>query len=206
MQFLQKLSTEQLSTARVAIDMYGFCQLHGALDAKGHQVLLNEANLEFDGCCFSQSRSAIAYEAFLADLGPGADSYLRSRAVLILLKKLFGRQYMPVPSKSCFTYYFGGGHLAPHLDDIPGEHAVSMLTYLIVDSKATGAERPALDVYSRGSILPGKRRARIWTSSASVVLGYGAEVWHGRPPLRSEEIVVMINGSYCLDRRTGFNP
>lgn len=156
-----------------------------------------EALSQFESGCYSTQRDGVEYEAYLADFGAAAQDFLESESIQRLFLALIGQRYRLDPEKSCYTYYFGGGHLAPHLDDITGEQAVSALTYLIVDSKADElSTEPGLDIYQRSTTKPGVRERRIPTRAASMVIGFGAETWHGRAPLCDDETIVMINGSY----------
>lgn len=201
MNYFRHLTNDDFMSAHDSVEDHGFCKIDAAINESALAPLLNEARLNFGESQFSKSDSGLTYEAYLSDLGPLAESYLRSTQTTLLLTTIFGGTYRLVPEKSCFTYYFCGGHLNPHLDEIPGERAVSMLTYLIVESRKKSPRSPTLDIYSRGTPNPGKQRTRIRTSAASLVMGYGAEVWHGRKRLRTGEVIVMINGSYRLDSK-----
>jgi hypothetical protein len=196
MNFFRPLDSGRSLDARASLDLFGFCAFPDLLDSEGHEALRLEALAQFESGCFSESREGLAYEAYLGDLGPRALEYLTSKTTLNLLETFTGRNYRLVTEKSCFTYYFEGGHLAPHLDDIPGAVSVSLLTYLLVTTPDETVDRSALDIYSRDAQAPGKKRTSITTTPASVILGYGAEVWHGRTMLAPDQVVVMINGSY----------
>jgi hypothetical protein len=162
---------------------------------------------QFDSAYYSSSRAGLEYEAYIADFGPAANGFLNSAAMQSLLEAVVRGRYALDSSKSCYTYYFGGGHLAPHLDDIPGQRPISVLTYLLA---AGDGEHPDsglnLDVYERMVPVPGARQCRIATRETSIVLGYGTEVWHGRRALRSEEKVIVMNGSYALRNDSHCNP
>jgi Rps23 Pro-64 3,4-dihydroxylase Tpa1-like proline 4-hydroxylase len=182
------------------LESIGFCEVAAALDPEGLERLRAEAVRQFENVYYSRSDEGLAYQAYIADFGPEATTYLNSPRMLSLLRSLCGRAYRLENSKSCYTYYLEGCYLAPHRDVIPGERAISVLTYLWAEGDSgSPTSGLRLDIFGPRGNTHGSITASIATREGSLVLGYGTEVWHGRPPLAPSERVIVINGSYSVD-------
>jgi Rps23 Pro-64 3,4-dihydroxylase Tpa1-like proline 4-hydroxylase len=173
----------------------GFCEFPDALGREKFERLRREAIDQFDHAFFSESRDGLVYEAYIADFGPEAKAYLGSPDMQDLLTGLIGRPYALDAGKSCFTYYLEGGFLEPHLDDIAGEEPLSVLTYLWAgsDDPARHDSGLKLNLYQAGN----EPSFVFQTREASLLIGFGTRVRHGRPRLRASEKVIVINGSFA---------
>lgn len=198
--YLRDMSGAEFNGAKSALDVDGFCEIRGAVTDDSLEALRGEAVRQFEQAYYSKHGTGLAYEAYIADFGPVAHAYLDSPEMRALLLDVVGGSYRADRTKSCYTYYLEGCFLAPHVDTIAGKKAVSVLTYLWVEGdgnhRDTGLK---LDIYGRSGGAPGDVIASIPTREASIVIGYGREVWHGRPFLRSVEKVIVITGSFSSD-------
>jgi len=198
-EYLRDPPPEAMVAIRDQLDAIGFCEVPQALIPEGFQQLRAEAVAQLDTAVHSRNQAGLAYEAYIADLGPKASSYTTCPPTLRFLQLVFGRTYVLDQSKSCYTYYVEGCYLAPHRDVIAGDKAISVLTYLWAegnrDNAATGLR---LDIFSGKPGEPGVLATSIPTREGSLIMGYGTDIWHGRPRLGASEKVIVINGSYSV--------
>lgn len=198
-EYLTPIDSKRRDEALLSLAELGFCSLDGVLSSEGHQRLKVEAIAQLNHAHLSRSDSVATSGAYLSDLGTEALKYLNSSVMGALLKELVGDEYRLDKTTSCYTYYSEGGYISPHLDLISGGRPISVLTYLLVVGDVSSDNSGLhLDVYKRSPDHPTSQRARIPTREASIVIGYGTEVFHGRSPLRSEERLIMMNGSFAL--------
>lgn len=183
-------------SARHQLSHCGFCLLLNFLEPRLLDDLREEAVGAFENALFSQRDGDLAYEAYMADLGPVARHYLQSQVMLDLVKSLTGFDYELVGGRSCYTYYLEGGFLSPHLDRIEGDKPFTVLTYIWVEDAQIGGGGLYLDVYSeRSSAL--SPFVSIPTLEGSVVLGHGSMVRHGRQRLSEKQKLIVVNGSFA---------
>lgn len=136
-----------------------------------------------------------------ADLGPVGREFLMAPETLTLLARVAGAALQPSLEASCYTYYEGpGDFLAPHLDR-PGACAFTLIVYLSTRWPADAEPGPGLElrVFAPGDDAgAGEPRAVLPTRDNVLVLGRGADVPHGRPPLAAGEQVVALTSCYAV--------
>jgi len=144
-----------------------------------------------------------AHSNWRANLGPVALDFLSAPETLALLAQVAGGPLVLSHEASCFTYYdTPGDFLAPHVDR-PDACAFTLIVYLAACWPASAEPGPGLELRifaPDDDGAEGAPRMVLKTRDNVLVVGRGAEVPHGRPPLAPGEQVVALTACYAFAR------
>lgn len=196
---LRSFTQDELTRARQALTEVGFCEIENAFRTRALDHLQSEAIDQYDNSYHASYKAARAdelqYEADIADFGVEASAYHLDAGLHALLRELTGRQFTLRPEKSCFTYYTEGCFLGVHRDDIDGPSPISVISYFW-SSGPVEAVGLKLDLHADGNRPTPSPISSIPTRVASILVGFGTRVWHGRPMLGPNEKVIASTGSF----------
>ena len=191
------ITNAQLNCLRSDIERVGFGYLDNPLADGPLASLRREALAQRAGARRACDDGAISYCGYLADLGATAIATLTGPRVGGLLHGLFGRRFALTRGSSCYTYYEAGDFLSAHRDGAD-DCEVTLLIYLEAvspDPEAAGSGlQLRIHVDQGGS--PGAISESIGTRVNRLVVGRGAQIWHGRPTLNEGERVSLLSACF----------
>jgi len=195
------ITSAQLNCLRSDIERVGFGYLDNPLADGQVASLRREAAAQRAGARRACDDGAVSYRGYLAELGAIAIGTLTGPPVGGLLDALFGRHLVLARNSSCYTYYEAGDFLSAHRDD-GDDCEVTVLIYLEAvspDPEAVGSGlQLRIHVDQGGS--PGAISQSIGTRANRLVVGRGAQIWHGRPTLNEGERVSLLSACFSQMR------
>ncbi|MEJ2646348.1 MAG: 2OG-Fe(II) oxygenase family protein [Gammaproteobacteria bacterium] len=190
-----------MNCLRSDIERVGFGYLDNPLADGQVASLRREAAAQRAGARRACDDGAVSYRGYLAELGAIAIGTLTGPPVGGLLDALFGRHLVLARNSSCYTYYEAGDFLSAHRDD-GDDCEVTVLIYLEAvspDPEAAGSGlQLRIHVDQGGS--PGAISQSIGTRANRLVVGRGAQIWHGRPTLNEGERVSLLSACFSQMR------
>jgi hypothetical protein len=180
----------------------GFAHVTCALDADVVGRLRAEATKRRVTALRAHGDADVPYRAHVAAMGAKARRLLSSAAMRRFLDDVFEAPLELSPDASCYTYYAMGDHLGLHRDR-PDACIATMILYL--DVRTVGPRQPptpgmCLRVFGTEKPAPTEApTAIIPTEAGTLVVGWGAKVWHQRLPLGPGESVAAL--TMCFRRR-----
>jgi Tfp pilus assembly protein PilF len=192
------LDAEVQASMRATIASVGFSSHPAALTADLLAKMSAEAEAQLASAWGRAEGETVAHCNRRADLGPVARDFLTAPETLQLLEALVGAPVVPSFEASCYTYYEGpDDFLAPHLDR-PDACTYTLIVYLQVLWPPGDDPSPGLELQVFASETAKVPQARLPTRPNVLVVGRGAQVWHGRPRLRAGEQVVALTACYAV--------
>ena len=144
----------------------------------------------------------IVYSADIAPLGPKAQVFLKSAQLANTFRVLTGHRHNLTEHMSCITVYASGDQLSPHIDQPANDCGLTCILYLSCKSP----EPLSSDTGLRLQVYGWAQRSihetpvlEIPSVSGRMVIGKGAQVWHGRPPLQNAESVMALTSCFHRD-------
>lgn len=183
---------------RARLSAVGFVALEHALDDDLFRRLQEEAGRQRLAAVRADGNDEVPYRAHIADLGAVAREFLVNEGIAGLLAEAFGERLVLSEDASCYTYYGEGDRLGLH-QDRPQACAATIILYLAVQGVSAGHPESGLSlrVFGETRPQPGTPPAAIVPSrTGTLVLGWGAKVWHERPRLCGGEAVAALTSCY----------
>lgn len=198
--YAELLDARMRAAMREAVEAIGFAAFAPALDDTLVLDMNAEAEAQRAGAWGRAEGETVDHRNRRADLGPVARRFLTSPETLRLLADVVGADLIPSYEASCYTYYDGpDDFLAPHLDR-PGACAYTLIVYLHAAWPERTDPGPGMALQVFADATATAPTARFPTRPNVLVVGRGAEVWHGRAPLADGERVVALTACYALAR------
>ena len=150
----------------------------------------------------AKNDDTIKYSANISSPGPKALKFLTSVQLSNTFHDLTGDRYNLTEHMSCITVYTTGDLLSPHIDQPASDCDITCILYLSCKSPAPSSPDTGLRLQVYGMDQQSIRETpvlEIPSVSGRMVIGKGAQVWHGRPPLRDAESVMAVTSCFHLN-------
>jgi hypothetical protein len=183
---------------RAQLAVLGFASLENALDADLLGRMQAEAAERRAMALCADGDEEVAYRAHVVDLGAVARDFLSGAKTERFLVEVFGTRLVLTDDASCYTYYGEGDKLGLHRDR-PHACVATLILYLAVQGAATGRPASGLSLRVFGQTRPppdAPPAVVIPTRIGTLVVGWGASVWHERPLLLGGESVAALTACY----------